>query len=205
MAQKYVDFNRSPQEKKLDFLINDLNLSPFSSSSSSSHSLASPSLVSSPSPLPEETTSNYGGSEEIPSTNDVTFNHNGLEEIPRIKVKIPKPVNNSENNNERVKHTWIIIGKKLFIFKILNEENNWYLKCQMMNKKNEEKSERRTISYTQAQDFLATINNRKKLQRNTHKLAKFVFELPDTKLATVVIDLPDPKCTRCYPDPDATQ
>ena len=48
-------------------------------------------------------------------------------------------------------------------------------------------------------------NNRKKLQRNTHKLAKFVFELPDTKLATVVIDLPDPKCTRCYPDPDATQ
>ena len=75
----------------------------------------------------------------------------------------------------------------------------------MMNKKNEEKSERRTISYTQAQDFLATINNRKKLQRNTHKLAKFVFELPDTKLATVVIDVPESKCSRCYNNPDATQ
>ena len=179
MAQQYVDINRSPQEKKLDFLVNDLNLSPFSSSSSSSHSLASPSLV--PSPLPEETTSNSGGSEEI----------------PRIPVKIPfsKPVNKSKNNNQRVKLTWIIIEKELFIFEILNEENNWYLKCQKIDKKNEERSERRTISYSQAQDFLATINNRRKLQRNAHKLAKFVFELPDT-LATVVINLP--KCSNCY-------
>ena len=175
MAQISLNINKSQEQKKEDFLIKDLSLSPSPSSS--------------PSPFPEETTSNSGCSEEI----------------PRNKVKIPKPVNNSENNNERVKHTWIIIGKRLFIFKILNEENNWYLKCQMMNKKNEEKSERRTISYTQAQDFLATINNRKKLQRNTHKLAKFVFELPDTKLATVVIDVPESKCSRCYNNPDATQ
>ena len=184
MAQQYVDINRSQQEKKLDFLVNDLNLSPFSSSSSSSHSLASPSLV--PSPLPEETTSNSGGSEEI----------------PRITVKIPfsKPVNKSKNNNERVKLTWIIIEKEFFSFEILNEENNWYLECQKINKKNEKRSERRTISNSQAQDFLATINNRRKLQRNAHKLAKFVFELPDT-LATVVINLP--KCSKCYND--ATQ
>ena len=100
-------------------------------------------------------------------------------------------MNKSKNNNEGVKHTLthIIIEKELFIFKILNEENNWYLKCQKINKKNEERSERRTISNSQAQDFLATINNRRKLQRNAHKLAKFVFELPDT-LATVVINLP---------------
>ena len=109
-------------------------------------------------------------------------------------------MNKSKNNNERVKLTWIIIEKEFFSFEILNEENNWYLECQKINKKNEKRSERRTISNSQAQDFLATINNRKKLQRNAHKLAKFVFELPDT-LATVVINLP--KCSKCYND--ATQ
>ena len=95
------------------------------------------------------------------------------------KKKMPKSVNKALINDKRMRHTWIIIEKELFIFKISNEEENWYLKCQKMNKK-EDKSERRKVSKIEAQNFIATINNRKKLQRNTHKLAKFVYELPDT-------------------------
>ena len=94
------------------------------------------------------------------------------------KKRESMPVNKALINDERMRHTWIIIEKELFIFEILNEEGNWYFKCQRM--KNESRSERRKISKTQAHDFIATINNRKKLQRSVHKLANFVSELPDT-------------------------
>ena len=94
------------------------------------------------------------------------------------KKRESMPVNKALINDERMRHTWIIIEKELFIFEILNEEGNWYFKCQRM--KNESRTERRKISKTQAHDFIATINNRKKLQRSVHKLANFVSELPDT-------------------------
>ena len=96
------------------------------------------------------------------------------------KKRESMPVNKALINDERMRLTWIIIEKELFIFKILNEEKNWYFKYQRMNKKGESRSERRKISKAQAHDFIATINNRKKLQRSVHKLAKFVSELPDT-------------------------